>query len=252
MYNNFNPLSGQGPEQGGGPMVSGIWMNQKTGEEKLVRDVISGPDQTVVLFSDQSSIPFSEFSALYVQVEDNPNDSHHRTVDQPVQGQLLGATNNDTRTLDTSILFAGMGKSESESESESKSETNHQPAQIPEQTQSTTSAPVHSKEQSLVTCLFERDKNDLIDWSKIKLQHIPVNAIYTLIDYFGVTEDDVVDVIVNNILNKEKLHTILKQKVSALLKEHIQFEDKPVITDTLSTSKTKAITKTKTTRKPKV
>lgn len=250
MYNNFNPLSGQGPEQGGGPMVSGIWMNQKTGEEKLVRDVISGPDQTVVLFSDQSSIPFSEFSALYVQVEDNPNGSHHRTVDQPVQGQLLGTTNNDTRTLDTSILFAGMGKSESESKSES--ETNNQPAQIPELTQSTTSAPVHSKEQSLVTCLFERDKNDLIDWSKIKLQHIPVNAIYTLIDYFGVTEDDVVDVIVNNILNKEKLHTILKQKVSALLKEHIQFEDKPVITDTLSASKTKAITKTKTTRKPKV
>lgn len=246
MYNNFNPLSGQGPEQGGGPMVSGIWMNQKTGEEKLVRDVISGPDQTVVLFSDQSSIPFSEFSALYVQVEDNPNDSHHRTVDQPVQGQLLSATNNDTRTLDTSILFAGMGKSELESES------NHQPTQIPEPIQSATSVPVHSKEQSLVTRLFERDKNDLIDWSKIKLQHIPVNAIYTLIDYFGVTEDDVVDVIVNNILNKEKLHTILKQKVSALLKEHIQFEDKPVVTDALPTSKTKAITKTKTTRKPKV
>lgn len=248
MYNNFNPLSGQGPEQGGGPMVSGIWMNQKTGEEKLVRDVISGPDQTVVLFSDQSSIPFSEFSALYVQVEDNPNDSHHRTVDQPVQGQLLSATNNDTRTLDTSILFAGMGKSELELESES----NHQPTQIPEPIQSATSVPVHSKEQSLVTRLFERDKNDLIDWSKIKLQHIPVNAIYTLIDYFGVTEDDVVDVIVNNILNKEKLHTILKQKVSALLKEHIQFEDKPVVTDALPTSKTKAITKTKTTRKPKV
>ena len=70
--NNF----GDGP---GGPMISGKWINKRTGETVIIRDSIIDGDK-MILISNKGNLSFDSFSRDYIQASDEVYDTSGKVI----------------------------------------------------------------------------------------------------------------------------------------------------------------------------
>lgn len=108
--NQFGP-----PGSGSGPMISGKFINKNTGKEIFVRDSIDDGNRMQLVLSDGTCITMDEFQN-YVQMSDEEYDEHGNMI-----GIAKTSTLNNTQSkpsIDTDLLFAGMGEQPKERKEE--------------------------------------------------------------------------------------------------------------------------------------
>lgn len=108
--NQFGP-----PGAGSGPMISGKFINKNTGKEIFVRDSIDDGNRMQLVLSDGTCITMDEFQN-YVQISDEEYDEHGNMI-----GIAKTSTLNNTQSkpsIDTDLLFAGMGEQPKERKEE--------------------------------------------------------------------------------------------------------------------------------------
>ena len=221
IFNNMSapPMGGMGM---GGP--TGKWINMRTGKTIIVKDTFTEGDRMTVMCSDGRMIPMSEFSRDYVQMDES------MTGAQPAQSRPV---------LDESLLMKGMGPR--------PSEDNAQIAQ-PQQPRPIVDMPSldnsyvggwngdndsigtiieSTKTNSLVTRLLDKCNTPKITIG-LSWDDAPINELNMLKTIYDVTDDEIVNAVVDKFISLEAIKEQMSKKVNDLLSPSKPVEKKVV------------------------
>lgn len=188
--NNF----GDGP---GGPMISGKWINKRTGETVIIRDSIIDGDK-LVLISNKGNLSFDSFSRDYIQASDEVYDDSGRVikteapkvseiVDKPEKIDLSKAPQStvdiDTETGEINILNSPI----SVNNNESKSINNFE----------------------LIDKIFKKIESKPKADLKITWAGFPEKELSMLVNYFDVKLEDIAQYIGKYLINDNLLNVAL-------------------------------------------
>lgn len=198
INNNINNTSDYQQSQqyqpsGIGMQPTGTWMNQRTGELVTVDNMVNDLSQngSQVILSTGELISFSEFARDYVQIDESENidnnnqpqevnlepEEHEFSLDEPLTNvnNVVSNTNNIIIPEDnnTSIINANN----------------------------------ISKEKQMVIDLIDnlassRSRKPSVEISSVEIKNLPKEALSSLIKYFNVSVDDIVDIIFNKLVDK--------------------------------------------------
>lgn len=94
---------------GGGPMITGKWVNTRTGEEVTVRDSFMDGEDMIIFLTDGRQLTLGDFQE-FVQMSDEEYDEHGNIISNTNGG---GIQNNalkkkTPKVVDAATIFAGM------------------------------------------------------------------------------------------------------------------------------------------------
>ena len=94
---------------GGGPMITGNWINLKTGEQVTVRDSFMDGDDMVIMLTNGKQMTLDDFQD-YVQQSDEEYDEKGNMISMTNGGgiQKPGKPSHKVANVDASTVFAGM------------------------------------------------------------------------------------------------------------------------------------------------
>ena len=209
IFNNMSgpPMGGMGM---GGP--TGKWINTRTGKTILVKDTFTEGDRMTVMCSDGRMIPMSEFSRDYVQMDESQ---------QNVQQPTAQVTQPARPALDESLLMKGMGPR--------PAEPNKMVIDMPQDTSYAMDdicvdpayADVHNisvpvGENILVDKLLKKCKAPVITVD-MKWDNAPMNELNMLKTIYDVTDEEIVNTIVNKFVSLEAIKKQMASKVNEML-----------------------------------
>jgi hypothetical protein len=177
----MNPMDsfGAGP---GGPMISGEWMNKRTGRKIMVRDSIIDGDQMVVI-TNCGNIDMNTFSRDYIQTSDDLYDEAGNVIGK----EAVKVEEVVQQTPQTTMLQQPL---------QPQIDVLHQPiagGQL-QQTSTAKLSTVQDEElahegmiQKILNKIESKPKINLsIEWTEF-----PTNELKMLVDYFDVTTHDI-------------------------------------------------------------
>ena len=175
---------GSGP---GGPMISGKWFNKKTNQTVTVRDALIDGDNMIIM-TDKGQIPMQEFSNFYIQVSDDIYDQNGNVIDNKK------ASINDI-----------------------KDNKPQQPIKVfndeqePPKQRSTVNVVEETKNEQLIRKIFEKNQsrpelNLTVNWADF-----PQNELKMLINYFDISEKEISDYIIKNLIDSNLLSDVLSE-----------------------------------------
>ena len=205
MYNGM-PM-GQGSPFGsmppgmdmGGPMISGTWINKRTGETVMVRDSISDGDNMLIITSN-GQISMDEFSRDYIQASDEIyNESGKVISSAPVQTSEVTVT---TATQPQQQINPNLLDDPDVFEHQQTAALNNQ-------------MPI--KNFDLIDKIFQKNDSKPIIKIDVKWADFPQQELEMLTKYFDVTTDDIVQYIQQKFVSNEEIASSLKDTVSGLM-----------------------------------
>ena len=220
IFNNMSgpPMGGMGM---GGP--TGKWINMRTGKTILVKDTFTEGDRMTVMCSDGRMIPMSEFSRDYVQMDESQ---------QNVQQPTPQVTQQARPALDESLLMKGMGPR--------PAEPSKMVIDMPQDTSYTMDdicvdpayADAHNisvpvGENILVDKLLKKCKAPVITVD-MKWDNAPMNELNMLKTIYDVTDEEIVDAVVEKFVSLEAIKEQMTSRVNELLNPKKVGEKKPV------------------------
>ena len=219
IFNNMSapPMGGMGM---GGP--TGKWINMRTGQTILVKDTFTEGDRMTVMCSDGRMIPMSEFSRDYVQMDES----------QQI-GQTPQPAQQSRPALDENLLLKGMGQRPVETTKPvidmPQDNTSYiGPGTVPEWYADTTvSLDQQKKTNSLVDKLLEKCKSPVITVG-LSWDDAPINELNMLKTIYDVTDEEIVDAVVEKFVSLEAIKEQMTSRVNELLNPKKVGEKKPV------------------------
>ena len=176
MYNNMQSF-GSGPQGSG--MISGRWMNKKTGSYVNVRDAIMQGDDMIVL-TDKGQINGPDFSANYIQMSEEEYD---------MKGNVIQGSSKETNP-------ASQPKPK-------QTKPSSQVRMFDDEVNTTIQKPVKQKQVSninqetesikLIKKLFSKIESKPEVTIDIKWAEFPANELNMLMNVFDVTKEDIAD-----------------------------------------------------------
>ena len=220
IFNNMSgpPMGGMGM---GGP--TGKWINMRTGKTILVKDTFTEGDRMTVMCSDGRMIPMSEFSRDYVQMDESQQNAQQPTAQVTQQARPA---------LDESLLMKGMGPRPAEPTKmviDMPQDTSYAMDDIcvdPAYAEAhNISVPVG--ENILVEKLLEKCKAPVITVD-LKWDNAPMNELNMLKTIYDVTDEEIVDAVVEKFVSLEAIKEQMTSRVNELLNPKKVGEKKPV------------------------
>lgn len=213
LSNNVN--SQMPPGMGGMNGPSGKWINPRSGKSVIVKDTFIDGEHMNVMLSDGSIIPMNDFSRDYIQMSEEEYDS---TGTQVLTNSSNG--NNDlVSQIDESLLFKGMGQAPSEQIKVSKPNT-LDPSFVENYSEE---CKTNNSSQTTTGNLVEKifDKNDgpklkiNIEWADF-----PKKELQMLKNYFDVTDNEIINSVINKYVNADFIKEALESGVYTLLEKN--------------------------------
>lgn len=225
----------------GGP--TGKWINMRTGNTIIVKDTFTEGDRMTVMCSDGRMIPMSEFSRDYVQMDESM--TGQQTVQQPAQSRPA---------FDESLLLKGMGPRLSEETAKMAQPQQPRPiVDMPMQDNSyigehndpyvsghndlyggrwdngnyVMDDVESTKTNSLVTRLLDKCKTPKITIG-LSWDDAPINELNMLKTIYDVTDDEIVNAVVDKFISLEAIKEQMSKKVNDLLSPSKPVEKKVV------------------------
>lgn len=213
MYNGMMQDFGAGP---GGPMIQGKWINRLNGNIINVRDSIINGDE-MMLITDKGQISMDDFSRNYVQASTDVYDEHGNVIGQEDIDPSDIIMSSKHKVNNPKVNIAALEKA-------GRIEELKNDPQMPEEVSEVTSvnnvdilhAPVNtypyttennsqqhrqepeSEKTRLIKTIFEKSAQPTIKLD-IEWAAFPQNELEMLMNYFGVTQDEIADYISNSI-----------------------------------------------------
>lgn len=179
----------------GGPMISGEWMNTKTGEKVVVRDSYIDGDNMVVLLTNGKQLTLDEFND-YVQMSNEVYDEHGNVIGNADTTPTPATSKPQRPAVDASKLFEGMGDAPTVTPSVPTA-TMHQELEPP--IYDNPVIRIKDDKQVMIEKLFDKTSWPLftvsIDW-----KDCPELQIEMLHDIYDITPEDISQTIVNKYL----------------------------------------------------
>ena len=211
------PMGGMGM---GGP--TGKWINMRTGKTILVKDTFTEGDRMTVMCSDGRMIPMSEFSRDYVQMDESQQIGQQPQAAQPSRP-----------ALDENLLLKGMGQRPVEATKPVIDMPQDNTSYIGQSTipewyaETTINLDQQKKTNSLVDKLLEKCKSPLITVD-LKWDNAPMNELNMLKTIYDVTDEEIVDAVVEKFVSLEAIKEQMTSRVNELLNPKKVGEKKPV------------------------
>jgi hypothetical protein len=198
MYNGGMQDFGNGP---GGPMIQGKWINRITGNIINVRDSIINGDE-MLLITDQGQINMEDFSRNYVQASTDIYDERGNIIGQEAidpedivmtskQKVNNPKVNKATIDRDSKLQEDILQEDMSQITSVNNVDLLHTP--IDTISNNNYKEP-ESEKTKLIKTIFEKSAQPIINLD-IEWAAFPKNELEMLMNYFGVTQDEIADYI---------------------------------------------------------
>lgn len=192
---------GAGP---GGPMVSGRWINKKTGQVINVRDSFIDGDSMVIM-SDRGQIPFDEFSQYYIQASDEVYDDSGRVI--------------DTKSVELSDITDIDNTGNNISHIEEQKIVNELTTPFGS-SGSKVIVEESGKNFGLIDKIFKKKESRPKLQLKIDWADFPNKELSMLVDYFDVSKEEIADYIGKHLINSD----LLNESLNKWLKENLACE----------------------------
>lgn len=200
INNNINNINNYQQSQqyqpsGIGMQPTGTWINQRTGELVTVDNMVNDLSQngSQVILSTGELISFSEFARDYVQIDESENidnnnqvqevnlepEEHEFSLDEPLTNvNNANNTNNIIIPEDNITLVPEINNINN-----------------------------ISKEKQMIIDLIDnlassRSRKPSVEISSVEIKNLPKEALSSLIKYFNVSVDDIVDIIFDKLVDK--------------------------------------------------
>ena len=221
-------LGGMAMMGGGGPMITGQWINQRTGERVTVRDSYMDGENMFVILTNGRQLTMEEFQD-YVQMSDDVYDEKGNKIGNEKASQKK--TDKQKPAYDPNLVFDGMDSTAQPAQpvqsdlqkqilaaeaaelglNQDESPQNYgvEPQDIPLMPQY---SKVTEQEQMIMKILDKTEKPQIsfnVSWDAY-----PNNELKMLKEYFNVTNDDIAKAIIKKYVSKEDLDNIVSEWVN--------------------------------------
>jgi len=200
---------------GGGPMISGQWVNTKTGEHVTVRDSFMDGDDMVICLTNGRQLSLDQFQD-YVQQSDSDNDNGINS------GMHITQSNVKKNNVNEDLIFAGMDENKSSNLNNPKPDNDllnelskfdvidtpvdkHIASEKPE-----TASHKPSIDLSPIDKILEQTETPEFDVT-LEWPEFPKDEFRMCKKYFNVTDDDIIEAIVNRYCTIDILKDALKK-----------------------------------------
>lgn len=197
MFDDF----GNGP---GGPMVSGKWINKKTGETIVIRDSIIDGDK-MILISNKGNIDFNIFSRDYIQASDEVYDESGKVI--KTETVKTSEVVDKPQRIDVSSAPSTISLDEEFDEN------------------GTVIVPTQHKQEKtisnfdLIDKIFKKTQSKPTASLKIDWADFPQNELSMLVNYFDVELEDIAQYIGKYLINDDLLNEALFDFLSRKMKD---------------------------------
>ena len=227
IQTSFTPQSNSSPME-----PTGTWVNTKTGETITIKTMVNdmSGDGSQLMLTDGRLMSFAEFSNDYVQMEeDSTNQQNDITFDTPTYN-----TQTKTPQLNIDLLTSGLGNNNNKNNINNKLESYDSPYETPniEHDETTdmlyenninlnsNSLNGYTKQQNIVKEFLDNlKKQPTINFKSVYIDNMPTEPISTFVKYLGVTKEDIVDVLYNELFKDYEIKSILNDYVTGILND---------------------------------
>lgn len=199
------PMMGEFGSGPGGPMVSGRWINKKTGQVINVRDSFIDGDSMVIM-SDRGQIPFTEFSQYYIQASDEVYDESGRVI--------------ETKSVELSDIADVDFTGNNISPDKEQKVVNELTTPLNGGKSSKVIVEESGKNFGLIDKIFQKKESRPKLQLKIDWADFPNKELSMLVDYFDVSKEEIADYIGKHLINSD----LLNESLNKWLKENLACE----------------------------
>lgn len=189
---------------GGGPMITGKWVNTRTGEEVTVRDSFMDGEDMIIFLTDGRQFTLGDFQE-YVQMSDEEYDENGNMMSNTNGGGIQKPASTDlpkkkTPNVDAATIFAGMEEKPVEQSAVDDLNEILSPSKPAGQSEGMTAA-------SKVINRASKPKFIV----KVEWPDFPKKELQMCKDYFDTTDDDIVKSIISLHCTGHELEAALTQ-----------------------------------------
>ena len=214
---------------GGGPMITGQWINQRTGEKVTVRDSYMDGENMFVILTNGRQLTMEEFQD-YVQMSDDVYDEKGNKIGNEKPSQKKTAKKKPA--YDPNLVFDGMDSTEQPVQSDLQkqilaaetAELGLNQDDIPQnygenygvEPQDVPLVPKYSEvteQEQMIMKILDKTEKPQISFN-VSWDAYPNNELKMLKEYFNVTNDDIAKAIIKKYVSKEDLNNIISEWVS--------------------------------------
>ena len=163
---------GTGP---GGPMISGKWINKRTGAVINVRDSIINGDELVII-TDKGQISMDEFSRNYIQASNDIFDESGKVIGHADADPSIVVESSTPNTVQTPMMSSNTASLTKPLNNKTQ-QTNH-------------TTEKETEKEKLIRKIFDKNPAPTftidIDWTDF-----PKNELEMLINYFDISKEDI-------------------------------------------------------------
>lgn len=233
IQTSFTPQSNSSMEP------TGTWVNTKTGETITIKTMVNdmSGDGSQLMLTDGRLMSFAEFSNDYVQMEEDSTNP---------QNDMILDTTSKTPQLNIDLLTSGLGNNNNNNKNNNKNNINSNklesydsPYETPFDNMdeidtritqkrinldkinlNSNSLNGYTKQQNIVKEFLDNlKKQPTINFKSVYIDNMPTEPISTFVKYLGVTKEDIVDVLYNELFKDYEIKSILNDYVTGILND---------------------------------
>lgn len=218
-------LGGMAMMGGGGPMITGQWINQRTGERVTVRDSYMDGENMFVILTNGRQLTMEEFQD-YVQMSDDVYDEKGNKIGNEKPSQKKTAKKKPA--YDPNLVFDGMDSTAPPVQSDLQKQIlaaeaaelglnqDDSPQNYGVEPQDIPLVPKYSKvneQEQMIMKILDKTEKPQISFN-VSWDAYPNNELKMLKEYFNVTNDDIAKAIIKKYVSKEDLDNIVSEWVN--------------------------------------
>lgn len=221
-------LGGMAMMGGGGPMITGQWINQRTGERVTVRDSYMDGENMFVILTNGRQLTMEEFQD-YVQMSDDVYDEKGNKIGNEKPSQKKTAKQKAAKpAYDPNLVFDGMDSTAQPVQSDLQKQIlaaeaaelglnqDDSPQNYGVEPQDIPLVPKYSKvteQEQMIMKILDKTEKPQISFN-VSWDAYPNNELKMLKEYFNVTNDDIAKAIIKKYVSKEDLDNIVSEWVN--------------------------------------
>lgn len=196
-------LGGIATMGGGGPMVTGQWINQRTGEKVIVRDSYMDGENMYVTLTNGRTITMEEFQD-YIQMSEEEYDTNGN---KKLAASTKPTVKQKKSTYDPSLVFDGLDTNQTSGNSDLQKQLLSKEAEelgAPVQGDATKEPQMLSSAQDMIMRILEKTEHPKLSLT-VNWDEYPVNELKMLKDYFNISNDDISTVVMKMYINMDSI-----------------------------------------------
>ena len=186
---------------GGGPMITGKWINTRTGEEVTVRDSFMDGEDMIIFLTDGRQMTLGDFQE-YVQMSEEEYDENGQMLSGTNGGGIQKAASTDLPkkkkpSVDAATIFAGMDEKPVEKTPEQDAADDLNDILNGEKEKEVRTKPQEKQSDGMqAACRVIHKASSPKFTVKVEWPDFPKNELQMCKDYFDTTDDDITKAII--------------------------------------------------------